>query len=107
MHWVNAIGWMATALSVVSYLFRNPATLRRVQALAALLWIVYGVMLVAPPMIVANVIVAIMAFGTTWFGRSKRAATGQNQSGDTAAGVSSVGIGSANAYAARTKSFQP
>lgn len=92
MHWVNAIGWMATAMSVVSYLFRDPAKLRRVQALAALLWVAYGVMLVAPPMIVANVIVAIMAFGTTWFGRSKN----QSHSGDTSAGRSPVGIGSAN-----------
>jgi hypothetical protein len=96
MHWVNTVGWLATAMSVVSYLFRDPAKLRRVQALAALLWIVYGVMLVAPPMIVANVIVAGMAFGTTWFNRSKRPATGQSHSGDTSAGVSSVGIGSAN-----------
>jgi hypothetical protein len=75
MHWVNAIGWLATAMSVVSYLFRDPAVLRRVQALAALLWIAYGVMLVAPPMIVANVIVAGMAFGTTWFGRRRTPAS--------------------------------
>lgn len=72
MHWVNVIGWLATVMSVVSYLFRDPVVLRRVQAGAALLWIGYGVMLVAPPMIVANVIVAGMAFGTTWFGRNKR-----------------------------------
>lgn len=72
MHWVDGIGWLATSLSVASYLFRDPVVLRRVQALAALMWIAYGVVLVAPPMIVANVIVAGMAFGSTWFGRAKQ-----------------------------------
>lgn len=55
------IGWIATAVFATSYLFRRPAALRRIQALAAVLWIGYGVIIKAPPVIVANVVVALMA----------------------------------------------
>lgn len=52
------IGWVATAIFAISYLCKTPAVLRRVQALAALLWIGYGLMIHALPVIVANVVVA-------------------------------------------------
>lgn len=55
------IGWVATAAFVLSYYFRDPATLRRVQGLAALLWMAYGIAIGAMPVIVANVIVATVA----------------------------------------------
>jgi hypothetical protein len=57
----ESIGWIATAVFAGSYFSKEPAVLRRLQALAALLWIVYGVVLKAPPVIVANVIVAGLA----------------------------------------------
>jgi uncharacterized protein with PQ loop repeat len=49
-----------------SYLCKRPAALRTVQALAALLWIVYGALIHAVPVVVANLIVAAMALGTQW-----------------------------------------
>ena len=52
------IGWVATAVFASSYLCRRPATLRRVQAAAAVLWVIYGVLIQQPPIIVANLIVA-------------------------------------------------
>jgi len=55
------IGWVATATFASSYFSKQPATLRRIQALAALLWMTYGVMIHAMPVIVANVVVAAMA----------------------------------------------
>ncbi|MGE0884828.1 MAG: YgjV family protein [Blastocatellales bacterium] len=55
------IGWIATALFAISYFFHKPAALRRVQALAAVLWIGYGIVIKAPPVIVANVVVAAIA----------------------------------------------
>lgn len=55
------IGWVATAVFAISYFCRQPASLRRTQALAALLWIGYGLIIKAPPVIVANVVVAVMA----------------------------------------------
>ncbi|MGH7518242.1 MAG: hypothetical protein ACREOC_12370 [Gemmatimonadales bacterium] len=55
------IGWVATALFATSYFQRTPAGLRRTQALAAGLWIVYGAGIDAPPVIVANLVVACIA----------------------------------------------
>ena len=55
------IGWLATAVFALSYVSRNPVTLRRIQASAALLWIVYGISLHAAPVIAANGVVAAMA----------------------------------------------
>ena len=60
-----SIGWIATAVFATSYLCREPATLRRVQAAAAVLWVVYGVLIHAPPVIVANLIVAGVALASS------------------------------------------
>jgi hypothetical protein len=54
----NMIGWVATAVFAISYFFRRPATLRKIQAFAACLWIMYGIAIGALPVIFANVIVA-------------------------------------------------
>lgn len=58
---LDAVGWVATAVFATSYLCRQPAALRRVQALAALLWLIYGLAIGAAPVIVANVIVCCAA----------------------------------------------
>jgi hypothetical protein len=55
------IGWLATATFASSYFSKHPAKLRRIQALAALLWMSYGVLIHAVPIIVANLIVAVLA----------------------------------------------
>ncbi len=55
---LDTAGWVATAVFSCSYFCRTSNTLRRVQALAALLWVAYGVLLHAMPIVVANVIVA-------------------------------------------------
>ncbi len=58
---LESIGWVATAVFSTSYFFRQPATLRRIQAAAACLWIVYGLCIHALPVVIANVIVAAAA----------------------------------------------
>lgn len=55
---VDLIGWIATAIFVGSYLCKDPTRLRRVQALAACLWVVYGAVIGAAPVLVANLLVA-------------------------------------------------
>lgn len=55
------IGWIATAIFAGSYFCKQPKTLRRLQALAAILWITYGIVIKAAPVIVANVVVAVLA----------------------------------------------
>jgi hypothetical protein len=55
------IGWFATAVFAGSYLCKDPLQLRRVQALAACMWAVYGALIGAAPVLVANLLVAAMA----------------------------------------------
>jgi hypothetical protein len=45
----------------VSYFCKRPDSLRRVQALAAVLWIGYGLLIHAAPVVVANLVVAVVA----------------------------------------------
>lgn len=58
------IGWIATAIFASSYLFKEPKALRGIQAAAALLWVAYGLIIHAAPVIVANVVVASVALGS-------------------------------------------
>ena len=55
------LGWAATAVFACSYFVRNPSRMRLVQAAASILWILYGIVIQATPIIVANVIVASLA----------------------------------------------
>jgi hypothetical protein len=55
------VGWLATAVFVLSYRFRDRRTLHWVQALAAVLWVGYGLARHAMPVVVANLLVAGMA----------------------------------------------
>jgi Bacterial inner membrane protein len=72
---MNWIGWVATAISTGSYMFRHPVALRWTQAASALLWIAYGLAIGAPPVMVANVIVAVAAvYSSLRISRSKKAA---------------------------------
>lgn len=60
------IGWLATAVFTSSYFSKEPAVLRRVQAVAAVLWLMYGVMIHSVPVIVANVIVTGAALASSF-----------------------------------------
>jgi hypothetical protein len=55
------IGWLATAVFASSYFYKSPRTLRGIQGLAALLWIGYGLLIRALPIVVANTVVAFLA----------------------------------------------
>ena len=74
---LESLGWVATAAFAVSYLCKSPESLRRVQALAALLWVAYGLMIHAVPVVVANVVVASVALYT-----SVRSRTGAESTAD-------------------------
>jgi hypothetical protein len=53
----EALGWVATGVFVGSYFCRQNAPLRAVQMLGSALWVVYGVLIAAKPVIAANVLV--------------------------------------------------
>jgi hypothetical protein len=57
MRAVDVVGWAATAVFVGSYAFKQPEMLRRVQMVGASIWIGYGVLMQATPVVVANVLV--------------------------------------------------
>ena len=60
----DTLGWIATAIFVGSYFFKRPAFLRAAQMLGAALWIVYGTLIGAIPVIVANGLVFAAAAWT-------------------------------------------
>jgi hypothetical protein len=58
---LEALGWVATLLFAASYFTRESVHLRRIQAVAALLWISYGIAIGSLPVVVSNLIVASLA----------------------------------------------
>jgi hypothetical protein len=66
------LGWIATAVFVASYFFARPAVLRAVQMLGAILWMAYGYLIGAMPVIAANVLVFAAAAWTLARDRSLR-----------------------------------
>ena len=71
------IGWIATAVFSTSYFFKGANTLRWIQAGAALLWVTYGVLIHATPVVVANVIVAVAAL-YSWYSTARAERRGRN-----------------------------
>ena len=59
---VEYLGWAATAVFVGSYFLR--AHLMRIQMVGALMWIAYGLLKQAPPVVAANVLVFCAAAWT-------------------------------------------
>ena len=70
MDMTQLLGWIATAVFVGSYFFSRPAALRAMQMTGAVLWIIYGCLIGAIPVIAANVLV-FSAAAWTAFARSR------------------------------------
>ena len=62
------LGWVATAVFVASY-FCGPGWLRRLQMAGAVLWVLYGTIIGAPPVVAANLLVLAAA---AWTARRPR-----------------------------------
>ena len=69
---LDYLGWLATLVFVASYFCAGASALRRTQMAGAAVWIVYGGLLKAYPVVVANVLVFAAA---AWSGRSRRQTT--------------------------------
>jgi hypothetical protein len=63
---IQYLGWTATGVFVMSYFFARPALLRGVQMMGASLWIIYGTLIHALPVVVANVLVFSAAAWTVF-----------------------------------------
>jgi hypothetical protein len=64
---IDYLGWTATVVFVASYFCGRANALRRTQMAGAAMWIVYGSLMRAYPVVVANVLVFAAA---AWTGRS-------------------------------------
>jgi hypothetical protein len=62
--WTECLGWTATCVFVASYFFAKPSRLRGIQMIGALLWITYGALIGALPVIIANLLVFAAAAWT-------------------------------------------
>jgi len=69
------LGWAATAVFIASYFFTRPAMLRAVQMVGALMWVTYGALIGAPPVVVANVLVLAAAGWTAFRDRAREPAS--------------------------------
>ena len=58
---VEYLGWLATAVFVGSYLCKGSAALKRMQMIGALMWVVYGLVIGATPVVAANLLVFSVA----------------------------------------------
>ena len=74
MNLLSLLGWVATTVFTCSYMAKKPSTLRIIQAVAALLWITYGFLIHAMPVVVANALVAAAALYSTLRSRSTQTA---------------------------------
>jgi hypothetical protein len=63
---VEFLGWTATAVFVSSYFHSGETRLRRTQMVGSVLWMVYGILMHAAPVVVANLLVLAAA---AWTGR--------------------------------------
>lgn len=61
---VDGLGWAATAVFVSSYFQSGTTGLRRLQMVGSVLWMVYGTLMHAAPVVVANVLVLAAAAWT-------------------------------------------
>jgi len=61
---VDSLGWGATAVFVGSYFCARPDAMRRVQMVGALMWVAYGFLMHALPVVAANLLVLAAAAWT-------------------------------------------
>jgi hypothetical protein len=61
---VELLGWTATVVFVISYFCRRAEVLRRVQMAGAAMWVVYGLLVQAAPVVAANLLVLVAAAWT-------------------------------------------
>jgi len=62
---IECLGWAATGVFVASYFSARPSRLRAIQMMGALLWMAYGMLIGALPVIIANLLVFAAAAWTS------------------------------------------
>lgn len=62
---IELIGWIAMGITISSFFFQKMRTLRTINLIGCLLWMVYGTLLVSVPIVLTNM--AIAATHAFWF----------------------------------------
>jgi hypothetical protein len=57
---LDFIGWVATILIIISFIFKDIYKLRLFSMIGAFVWIIYGIISVSYPIIFLNVVVAFI-----------------------------------------------
>lgn len=68
--WIEAIGWVAMAITITSFFFSEMKKLRTINFIGCLVWMLYGTLLVSAPIVLTNV--AIGLTHTLWFLRKEK-----------------------------------
>jgi hypothetical protein len=87
----DALGWAATTVFVGSYFCARPERLRRMQMLGALMWMAYGLLKHALPVVVANLLVLGAA---AWTAKRALAAPPAGELAQTDCGTADAAPGS-------------
>jgi hypothetical protein len=61
---IEYLGWAATAVFVASYFAARGDAIRSIQMAGALMWMAYGLLIRAYPVVVANLLVLLAAAWT-------------------------------------------
>jgi hypothetical protein len=64
---LDYLGWCATVVFVASYFCARASALRRLQMAGAVMWVAYGALMGAYPVVAANLLVLAAA---AWTGRT-------------------------------------
>jgi Flp pilus assembly protein protease CpaA len=67
---IDILGWIATAVVVVSFAIQDVRKLRIINMLGSMLWIVYGFLKQDNPIIFVNI--SIMLMHIYWFIKNKK-----------------------------------
>ena len=56
---IEAIGWIAMALTISSFFFQEMKTLRIINLIGCIVWMCYGALIVSVPVVLTNVAIAL------------------------------------------------
>lgn len=71
----DIIGWLATILTLSSFLVNDIIKLRVINAVGCVCWIIYGIGGHNYPVIITNVVILMIHF--FWFNKNKKKAKGE------------------------------
>lgn len=70
IHFVDIIGWAATLLTLLSFMFSKMTTLRLINFIGCAFWVGYGFLLKSNQVIATNVVIATIH--VIWYIKLKR-----------------------------------